>query len=1048
MDFETVNEGQSRDILAVNTMLDGIPVFYLGAAITVLGVGFAILIKLGFLMAVVFIALTSIGILLVFGRNPSKQMERVGKPTKYMDGRPSLKFDNVGMPVMAKAKKTDPLRRIQDNFCLKTYGQFEFEGVTVGFHLHHWNSRDAKIGFMFDVVGLDPTVTPAQSKQQLNKSNQKICHLGQTDLKAILDIRADCSGPLIATATSLGKSTDALTTAQLQSDAENLQSLEAEGRIAKSRLLYQAKCRLRLGGDYDTPDSPADVVFEWVSSVWNDTVAQKMMGDAYQSKEQWEKAIFAAYNNSYKRMTRMLTGAEGLGHKIQPLTAQELFDWDYAELHEESIPIPQYTRYDDLGLDPNCVISEHHLHSLGVLFEPEKGKPAVPQFNESLAYLPSKGKFVGALRFEGLRTISEVQDSTELGFIKFLFDTLATPGELFLDARVVTELLPIKSGLTRAILEQTGRNSIRKMGDAAKRKELNPIALERLEETKKNLEWMNNGNRPFWVACAIFLYRDTVEQLNLDLDALAQKLEGTKAVKITQKFEHHWCTSLAISAAPMLTLPGGGNHLYKTMSPRVRPTLPQIHPAPMDRRGVMLLGHDLPIPFYLDLAHTFPNHTLATGETGVGKTMLMLEMTSYCQRERMNVVGFDFPPPTGKSSYEPYMATQEQLNVSSTYQPVDKATINVMETPDVSWIDDLPKPGEPGYDSQQPTREEAWKFIKRNKLRILKAIALGEAGQSDPMSDLLIERTLGLCFEAFHQANLERYTLASTAPFGSEEAAQMPIYEEFVAFSKVWLKQYIQDNDCGPDLKQTFENLQLLLEGVIPTALGSSINGISSFDSNVDALMLGLTNVDNNSDSLVYGVAGFDLLIRKAMNGKRTLLPLDEGSELLTRPIFAEMVGSLANSGRKWQCNILIGMTEVKTLLNSSCASKVISNLQNKFVSHVNEYARKQLVSEFGFQADILQKFEHESFRASKSLQQSHWCWQRGSRQLIVTHNPSNFTLGVGANQGEQTKARNRVMSRYPGDPVTGLVDFGNQLSQANKKGIEVETIGVENHAA
>ena len=248
MDFETVNEGQTRDILSVNTMLDGIPVFYLGASIAVLGVGFAVLIKFGFLLAVLFIALTSIGIVFVFGRNPSQQMERVGKPTTYMDGRPSLKFDNVGMPVMAKAKKTDPLRRIQDNFCLKTYGQFEFEGVTVGFHLHHWNSREIKIAFMFDVLGLDPTVTPAQSKQQLNKSNQKICHLGGTDLKAILDIRADCSDPLIATATALGKATDALTTAQLQSDAENLQSLEAEGRIAKSRLLYQAKCRITSGG--------------------------------------------------------------------------------------------------------------------------------------------------------------------------------------------------------------------------------------------------------------------------------------------------------------------------------------------------------------------------------------------------------------------------------------------------------------------------------------------------------------------------------------------------------------------------------------------------------------------------------------------------------------------------------------------------------------------------------------------------------------------------------------------------------------------------------
>lgn len=1042
MDFDIVNEGQERDILSVNTMLDGIPVFYLGAAIAVLGVGIAVMIKFGFLTAVVFIGLTSVGTILIFGRKPAQQLERVGKPTRYMDGRPSLRFDNVGMPVMSKAKKSDPLRRIQDNFCLKTYGQFEFAGITVGFHLHHWDSREIKISFCFSVVGRDATLTPAHAQHQANQTSQKLSHLSRIDLKSFWDIRSDCSEPLIATATALEKSTDALTTAQLQSDAEHLQFLETEGRIAKSRLIYQAKCRMRLGGDYNTPDSPADVVFEWISGLWSDGVAQKVMGETYQSKEEWEKAISVAYFTSYKRISRMLSGAEGLGHKITPLTAQELFDWDYAELHEESIPVPQCIRYDHLGLDPNCVVSDHHLHSLGVLFEPEKGKQAVPVFGESLAYLPTKQKYVGALRFEGLRTIPEKQGSTELGFMSFLFDTLAQPGDPVLDCRVVTELLPIKSGLTRAVLQQTGRNSIRRIENAARRKDLNPIALERLDETKKNLAWMNSGHRPFWVALAIFLYRDTPEQLQLDLDDLAQKLEGTKAVKITQKFEHHWCTSLAISAAPMLTLPKGGNHLYKTMSPRVVPTLPQIHPGPMDRQGVMYIGHDLPQPYYLDIAYEFPNHTLVTGETGAGKTINMLELTSYAQREGMNLVGFDFPPPTGKSSYEPYMATQEQLGVSSTYQPVDKATINVMEIPDVSWIDDLPQPGEEGYDSQQPTRAEAWKYIKRNKLRILKAIAMGDTGQANPLEDRLIERALGLCFEAFHQANLKRYDIASNAPFGSADAAQMPIYEEFVAFAKGWLKQYLQDNDCGPDLQRNFEYLQLLLEGVIPTALGDSINGISSFDANVDALILGLTNVDSDNDSLVYGVAGFDLLIRKAMNGKRTLMPMDEGSELLSRPVFADMYGGITNAGRKWQCNVLLGMTEIKTLLDSSCASKVISNLQNIFVSHVNSYAREKLVNEFGFQREILKKFEDDSFKASKPLQQSKWCWQRGTRQLVVTHNPSNFTLGVGANQGEETKARNRVMHRYPDDPVAGLKDFGNRLSQVNKQGVDVSTIG------
>jgi hypothetical protein len=1046
MDFVEVNRDSNKEILGVNTVADGAPIPYLIVFVFVFISGIIFIFTISLMFGFFYMVSVPVGLVLIFGRNPAKQLERMTKPKRYANQECSLFYDSVGMPQTPKPERIGQLASVQENFPLKTYGQINIAGQEVGYHLHHWGANDVKVAFVVEVGGLDSTLPGDEAKAQLERVNTGLCSLG-TEFKSIWEVRSSCAEPLAQIAAQIQSARDPLTIAQLSAEAERLLKLKDSGKLVQSRILYQIKCRLELQESESPPESPADVMLDYLDNL----VPQFLKEEKSNSKASWERAIKYAYGRMYKETLETITSPNGFALSARPLSAQELCDWDYAESHNDGLLVPQCQILDHYGLG-ELVVNDYTNHALYALFEPREGLSAVPLFKENCAYLPIKKQWVGAIRFADLRTMPTVAGSTEKGFLEFFYRKLCTGESPVTDFRLVTELLPDTPFWSRYLLEQTYRNSVRREDRAALKKDVDVVARERKRAADRNLDWLNQGNQILNVALCLFLYRNSEAELNKDLRAVSRRFSSTSCEIIQHRFSYIYFSQMTLSSAPLLTFPtsaysGPRHYLYRTSSLKATTTIPQIQPPKMDDRGVMLIGQELPIPYYWDIVWTNPNHTLIVGETGAGKSMFMMKaIQAYALSQQSGVI-FDFPPPDGQSTYEPQVATFNKLGVSATYQSVDKTTINIMATPDISWIDELPSPGEPGYYSQQPTRESALNYVFENKLRILQAISGLDRENQVGLEVDLMSSALGMCFADFYQVNEERYTLASKAAFGSEDAAKMPIYEEFVAFSYGWLQEYAERENVQPHLRQQFDALYLLLKGVLSRSLGRCINGLSAFDTNVDVLVLALTNVDSSQDSLIYGLSGFDLLLRKAMSKKKTLLMMDEGSELFEHPVFAKMFGSICNGGRKWGCNVVLGFTELKSLTASPAASKVISNLQNKFISKINEDNYKILIEHFGFPEENLKRFKSNAYNSNKQLQESYFIWQRHGRELLVKYAPDNVTLAVGANSKPETEARNRVMAQYA-NPVEGLVAFGNQLSETNAKGFEPTTIGVERNAA
>lgn len=1044
MDYQKVNESSNREILGVNTVADALPIPYMVMALFVLVTGLILFIKVNIFLGFFYMIAIPVLLGVIFGRSPAKQLQRLTKPTWYANQACPLEFDASGLPKTPVPKRMGNFAPIHAHFPLKTYGQVNSENQEVGYRLFQWGTNDAKAIFDMEITALDSTAPQAEIRSQLNRVNQALCNLG-CEFKSFWDVQSSCAGPLNQIAQQIQQASDPLTIAQLNSEAERLVSLKQDRKLATSTIRYQIKCRIELSDAHTPAESPADVVMDWMERLTPKAFRDHQKTD----KDVWERAISYAYSRVYKDAFEMITSSQGFGLTARPLTDQEMTDWDYGESHNCGLEVPQSLVLEDEGLG-EMIINDPHNHPLHRLFEPVGKTRAVPLFKEDCAYLPIKQKWVGAIRFSDLRTIPEIDESIEKGFLQFFYYRLCTGNNPITDFRLVTELLPDDPFWSRYLLEQTFRNSTRREDKAHMKRDVDVVARERKQAADSALSLLNQGNGVIDVALCLFLYRDSETELKKDLERVKRRFASTTCEIIRHRFEYVYFAQMALSSAPLLTFPtsaysGPRHFLYRTSTVKAITTIPQIQPRPMDQQGIMLIGMELCIAFYLDIVHENPNHTLVTGETGAGKTLLMIRaIQAYILANQSGVV-FDFPPPDGQSSYEPMVDTYNKLGVSAVYQSVDKACINIMGTPDIAWIDDLPQPGEPGYYSQQPTRKSAQQYIIQNKLKILEAIT-GLTDQTGTEAELM-SRALGMCFADFYKTYLDRYEIASKAPFGSDDAAQMPIYSEFVTFAYGWFQGYVQDNEVSDHVKNQLDALYLLLKGAITSAIGSSINGISSFDTNVDVLVLALTNVDSSRDSLVYGLSGFDLLLRKAMTKRKTLLMMDEGSELFEHPVFAKMFGSICNGGRKWGCNVVVGFTGLKSLVTSPAASKVIANLQNKFVSKITENSFQILTEEFGFRPENLARFKSDAYRCNKQLQESYFLWKRDDREILVKYCPDDVTVGVGANDKKETEARNRVMANHS-DPVEGLVTFGNQLSEANAKGIDPTTIGVHQHAA
>ncbi len=977
------------------------------------------------------------------GNDPALFFETLKNPKKYISVEPELEISKGGIPEPKRQSRTATeyqikgkkrkYHHIESKYKLLTYGQIEVEGKEVGFTVLKRGAQGIFI-FGWTIEGHSPSMRSEEADSIIEACTNALNQMPKdVDIKMYEDLEQDCEeylkmqGELL-----LSRELDPLSKASVRSRAKRAKELKEEGRLLKHTIRVYAKYRVVLGGDYAVKQN-------WLEEMLSLTqpLVGAIKGKDFNSKEAWSKVIRYAYNYGYKRVNFLLSDNKGgFSVKAKTMNVHQMYHCDYLELHAltkqnpQVPPTPQYIVYGEYGLlDP--IINQWGTHSLGSIFQGQGGISAAPQFDRKIAYFPVKNKYGGFIRIGQISYFAKDGESISRGYLKYAWNILAGATRGIYDCRLITEITADRTGFEIVNLDRTISSTIKREALAAKKQTVDVIATLKREKAVEARGLLANKNIPYWVSMGIWLYRDTPEELEQDLEELAGRITGA-SVEIEQNcVEDIWLQSLTIEWEAFLTKPNHRRQKY--ISYQALPSIPLVKIKQLDKKGVMLVTRELSTPLFLDIAEE-KNHTAIIAKSGAGKSNLILDMLlEYIVRGYLAVL-FDFPRPDGSSTYTVLVPLLQKLGFRAAYHDVRSSVMNIIEFPDLRHVEDAQR------------KQEIIDRAFDNHIRLLQTLVMG--GVENPDREMIVTGLLSDCYKSFvdNPQIKARYSAAIEGGFGSEAYSRMPILEDFVDYAEEWFGKLIDSKEGRISIlvNDTIDVIITQLRGVLKTALGRSINGISSFDTKVDILVIGLTNVSASSDSLIYAMSGLNALYRASFNAKRSLLGIDEGTILYKFPAFARETGTIPVHGRKWSCNFLIAAQEIKTILNSCSGGEIFKNLDNIFGGHIESSAIPEMTStDVDFRKEIVKKYTSSGFKPSAELLQSYWYWKRGDEHIEVTHPACEMVLGLGATEQYEDEFRKEVMSRYK-DKVEGLKVFARLNAKAKRNGLSYKEVDFE----
>ena len=962
------------------------------------------------------------------GNDPSKFFERLKKPKRYITEESQVSFDRGGVPKLATSGKNKTVfqikgkkfkfHHIEHDFFLRTYGQIELDAKNIGFYLLR-RGPQVMIIFCWKVEGYDPAMTGDEALSILTSATDALNQLPKDiDLKAYQDINTSSSSYQKAQQELLNDERDVLSQKIIVSRIDKGKQLETEGRIQNNNLLVFAKYRLPLGQNFAVKQN-------WLDDLLSQTqpIVGMLRGQKFDSTSAWEKVLNSAYHYAYRKVNNLLSSNKGFGLKVNSLNVFQLWARDYLELHNPPVvPIPQYIVYNRNGLQPPIINSG--THALGTLFEPIEGVNVVPHFDSNHIYFPHNNKFAAFVRVGQIQKFPQEKEDVALGYMRYLWSVVADKLAIT-DCRIISELTADRSGFEVVQLDRIISNSVKREALAAKKQTVDVVAMRRREQAVEARDLLEDNNIPFWVSLGIWLYRDTKEALEQDISNLCQEIPSAAVERVENCIENIWFQSKVFEWEAFLTKPNHRRQKYYSF--QSVPLLPLIKTKNINRRGMMFLTRELNTPVYLDIANK-KNHTGIFAKSGAGKSNVILEMLfEYIIHEQL-VVLFDFPRPDGTSTYTVLIPLLQKLGVKAAYHNVRENTINIIELPDLRSA------------TSEKNYQERWNDIFKAHVRLLCAIVMGTS--KNPDREILVNSLLTDCYSDFHDRDeiKKQYAEAIAGGYGSPAYQKMPIYENFVDFAEEWFDHYItRKQKINSELsRETIDLILIQLRGILKTSLGRSINGISSFNTNVDVLVIGLTDVSQDLDSLLYAMTGLNALYRGAFSSKRSLLGIDEGTILYKFHFFARETGIVPVHGRKWGCNFLVAAQEVKTIKESVVGGEIFENLDNIFCGWIESTAINKMV-DLEFRRSILKLYATEAFKPSEELLQSYWYLKRGDRHLEITHAPSELLLALGATEPEEEVVRAEIRNQFE-DEIEALEEFARLNTAAKKSGISIKS--------
>lgn len=1042
----------------------GIPptqVLYLGGLAIVLFPIFLFDKPLYFLILVSFF----IGWVIVSGEKPGKFWEKAHTPRKWASCNPGTRITKAGLPAPLFPKNPFFIHRKKKFWYTEmqhkefmTFFDFQIDTLPAGAYVLH-RKTEAMFIFGWRYRGHDSMAIVQEVQNKLNGMFYGVTGLqNHINLKAYQSSFLGDSGA-IEQYEQLTKKPGLtyLERCLIASGIKRVQDMTDEdsfirqnyGNMQDQESLIYAKVRVQFGSPPSQNPSALEKFLSAMSAAFG-------LGVTNPDVAHWNKAAFSAYE-SFTQVNKVLRNSTGFGFKAEVLSAEQLFETDYKELHPNSeVPlIPQKVVVTRQGIQLPEFNTDTHI--LGVLSDPESGYAPTIQASRSYVFLPTmgeNGKYAGFVRVGGKGKISSfpsIDGDADLGLYLFWQNIIGRRNDVLYDYKIVWEYVIDDSRMEEVNLERTIKGAVGQQTAAIQHKTINVTAQMLQEEAAEARESLEGQDKIGFLSIGVWLYRNTTDELFSAMNSLVQNMPTTNSEIAMEICEYIWHQTAPYTWQAFVTEPGCSRIKYLAEREAI-PQLPFLSPQSLDPRGSLFLHEQFRTPIYLDFWHKSPNHIALIGETGGSKSVVTFGLIFEGNIYSYPSIIFEFPRSDGRSTYTDLLRLLKAQGKKVAYVDVRRSKINIIERPSFSHINTSTPKG-------KKKLQDAIEGIEDAQCALLVSVILGVSQHPDQDT---IESWVYRAFRAFLNDSTiaDRYDRAVYAGFGNPGFEQMPGLPDFVAFAcgsiqinadeeeeivPGWFQRQIDKDKLLYDgSKKAIDFITNSLRGVLDTPLGRSISGPSSFSlEEADCVVLSLTNVSGNRESLVYAQTGLQLILRKAIASNHSACFVEELTTLYMMPAFARQIASLPPTARKQGMNCAFIFQSIAEPFATTYGAAIFNNLQKIFLLKATEGIVSEVVQHLKFREKIAKDYIGNTI--SKEILESRLCVRQGNQYIPLTHNPSPLLLSLAATDTDEVAARIRCEMLY-GDPndesnIDWLLLFAELYADALRSGASMDSI-------
>lgn len=706
-----------------------------------------------------------------------------------------------------------------------------------------------------------------------------------------------------------------------------------------------------------------------------------------------------AYLDGFRRWEMLLTNQAGLS--VTALGERELWHWLWKRFNTSTPPpIPQLLILSQTDQQGQWRVREKQstkLHGTTVLIQGEKGKSACPEHKGCTSRVYVRDKVCGVMVMaESVKGWTSLQHQ-----LLSMWEVLAQP--LVRDCEAWVELSPANKFWMEDNLSRQAKQSQSAQERALLKGAGRDVGAEiKQEESFEAQKKLYKGASPINCAVVFLIYRDQPRDLDAACHLMGHLFGTAKVVRENNIASQIWLETLPITWSRLL-------HSSSLLSERrltldnetVAGVLPISCPRQLDALGVEFLTQKGGKSVCVDL-FTQTQHTLITGMTGSGKSVLLWRFMLDAIARNIPVVGIDFPAADGESSFKTGI---ELLGEAGAYFDITTASSNIMEPPDLRKFDA----------AERHKRLNNWVDFLRQTLL---AIVMGQV--DSPHLAQRVDAILRRAISAYlaDPEIIERYDLAFEHGWKSTQWQRIPVLKDLLRFCSI---ARLQINKPEPLDHQALNQIHSQIEALLTSPLGDAIGKPSSFSSEPMVKFYALTGLNNDYDAYIMALNANAACVRLALSHPKSLFVGDELSVLCRRDGFSQMLGTLCATARKDGLSLLLSAQDPDTLAQSSASAAIMQNISYRITGKITANAVFSFEKYLKYPREIISVNASEAFNPKAYDLYSCWLIEKAGRFWRTRFYPGKMTLASIANNQEERKTRAKILALYP-DTVKGKI--------------------------